>query len=431
MAGRRSPRPVQLERLSLLQLLDERHNAVTYGTPSAGRETVAVPFAHVVLLTSESGQLREGLPPDLCHEIKERIETRFEQSIDPWTKVRVGSAATRTLNAGEMIAYIGEAIFVPLDGEQPTGRVRVGRTLEELNEPRNEPRIFDDRPAGIYRGQSALAFGSSHLVTPAIANLGLPDEVWFHVEAVAGAVASMQPAAGTIDVSLRGAHAVKRIEASDTADVRFRFDFVHGDPSRDYNNTLFVEIVVDERPSRLLREAPRDRPAFEIAGFRVTDQDLADGVETFWFDFGLDGYPIGSAMTPRETTIVYDGRRIRRYSWRDYDYEGQAVTDYRVKAEQGGFTFRRADGQPLGFLAAPASPVPAVFRANWWTVRGGYHLDWLDFAGCVENAIGNNKGLAEIHAARGNVVMPPFAEAPKEEFPIGPLILRRTERARP
>ena len=48
------------EAMSLLQLIDQRHNVVTYGTPSAGRETVGVPFNHVALLTSASGRLKPG-----------------------------------------------------------------------------------------------------------------------------------------------------------------------------------------------------------------------------------------------------------------------------------------------------------------------------------------------------------------------------------
>lgn len=420
----RVSRPIGTEALSLLQFLDQRHNVVTYGTPSAGRETVAVPFNHVVLLTSASGRLSAGLPAELCRELEEQIETRFDQNIDPSVSVRVGSSATGMLNAGEMVAYIGEGVFVPLDGEQPVGRVRVGPSLDLLE----EPRIFDDRAAGIYRGQSALAFGSSHLVTPATARLGLPDETWFYLEAVAGTTAAAL-ATNTIDLNPRGAQAIKLIETSDRADVRFCFEFAHEDAAGGYANTLYAEVTVDERPSRLLRERPSDRPAFEVLGFRVADHDLADGVDAFWFDFDSDGYPIASAMTPRETTIVYDGRRTRRYSWRRYDYESQAVAGFRVVPEQGGFAFRRTDDEPMCFLQAPPSPAPAVFQADWWTTRG-YHLDWLDFAGCVENALGN-QGLAEVHAGRGNVIMPSFATAIDGEFEVGPLILRRSERRRP
>lgn len=417
----RAMRPVGTEALSLLQLIDERHNVVTYGTPSAGRETVAVPFNHLALLTSASGRLGGGLPPELCREIEDQIETRFDQSLDPSVSVRVGSSATGMLNAGEIIAYFGEGVFVPLDGEQPVGRVRVGPSLDALE----EPRIFGDRIAGIYRGQTALAFGSSHLVTPATARLGLPDETWFYLEAVAVATASAS-VANTIDLNPRGAQAVKLIETSESADVRFCFEFAHANPAGNYTNTLYAEVTLDERPSRLLRQQPPQRPAFEVVGYRVTDHDLADGVDAFWFDFDADGYPIASAMTPRETTIVYDGRRIRRYSWRRYDYESHAVAGFRIVPEREGFTFRRADDLPLFFLEAPSSQLPVVFQADWWATRG-YCLDWLDFAGCVENAHGN-QGLAAIQADRANVMMPSFATAAQGEFEIGPLILRRSER---
>jgi hypothetical protein len=420
----RAPRPTRTEKLSLFQFLDQRHNTVTYGTPSGGRETVAVPFTHVAVLTSASGRPGAGLPAELCREIEEQIEARFGQSIDPLASVRVGSAASGTLDAGQMIAYIGEGVFVPLDGEKPTGCIRIGPSLDSLE----EPVIFGDRPAGIYRGQPALAFGSSHLVTPATARLGLPDDVWFYLEA-AHANAPTQSVAKMIDVNPRGVQAIKLVEATDTADVRFCFEFAHADPASGYSNTLYVDVTVDERPSRLLHERPGDRPAFEIAGFRITAQDLSDGVDAFWFDFDARGHPISSAITPREVTIVYDGRRTRRYSWRRYDYEPQAVAEYQVASERGGFTLRRNDGQALGFLAAPVSPVPAVFQADWWATRG-YHLDWLDFTGCVENALGN-EGLAEIHAGRGGILVPSFATAPDGEFEIGPLILRRPGRHAP
>jgi hypothetical protein len=418
-----APRPVKLETLSLLQFLDQRHNAVTYGTPSGGRETVAVPFTHLALLTSANGRLAGGIPAEQCRELEEQIETRFDRSIDPSVNVRVGSAATGALSTGEMIAYIGEGVFVPLENEQPTGRIRVGPSLDALE----EPVFLGDRRAGIYRGQSALAFGSSHLVAPATARLELPPGVWFYLEAVAGGTASAQSAAKTIDINARGGHAVKLIEPSDTADVRFCFEFAH-DPGGGYADTLYVEVTADERPSRLLREQPRGRPSFEIVAFRISEQDLADGVEAFWFDFDADGFPISSAMIPREATVVYDGRRTRRYSWRRYEYELQPVASHRIASERGAFAFRRNDDLPFGFLEPPSSPLPAVFQSEWWTTRG-YHLDWLDFAGCVENALGN-RGLAEIHAARGNVIMPSFSTAPDGEFEVGPLTLRRTGGAR-
>jgi hypothetical protein len=419
----RPMRPIRTETLSLIQFLDQRHNVVTYGVPSGGRETVAVPFTHVSLLTSASSASGVDLSSDLCREIEEQIESRFDQSIDPSASVRVRSAATGSLSAGEIIAYIGEGVFVPLENEQPTGRVRIGPSLDALE----EPLIFGDRVAGIYRGQSALAFGSSGLITPATARLGLPEDIWFYLEAKTG-TAGPNASTSIIDVNQRGTQAVKLIEQTDTADVRFCFEFVHPDPDIGYNNTLYVEVTLDERPSRLLRKPPNDRPSFSVVGLRVTDEDLADGVDAFWFDLDGDGYPVGSAMTQRETTIVRDARRTRCYSWRRYDYEGQ-VAGFRVAAERGGFVFRRANDLPLCFLEAPSGPLPAIFQADWWTTRG-YHLDWLDYAGCVENALGN-RGLAEVHAGRGNVIVPSFATAPDREFEVGPLILRRTERSRP
>jgi hypothetical protein len=421
-------RPMRTETLSLIQFLDQRHNVVTYGVPSGGRETVGVPFTHVALLTSASSTSGVGLSFDLCREIEEQIESRFDQSIDPSASVRVRSATTGILSGGEIIAYIGDGVFVPLENEQPTGRVRIGPSLDALE----EPVIFGDRVAGIYRGQSALAFGSGGLITPASARLGLPEDIWFYLEAKAG-MAGPNASTAVIDVNQRGTQAVKLIEQTDEADVRFCFEFAHPDPALGYTNTLYIEVTLDERPSRLLRNPPQGRPSFAVVGLRVTNEDLADGVDAFWFDLDGDGYPVGSAMTQRETTIVRDGRRTRCYSWRRYEYEAQ-VAGFRVAAERGGFVFRRANDLPLCFLEAPSIPLPAIFQADWsaifqadWWTTQGYHLDWLDFAGCVENAL-RNRGLAEIHAARGNVIMPSFATASDREFEVGPLILRRTER---
>lgn len=418
-----SGRPSRSETFSLIQLLDQRHNVVTYGVPSGGRETVAVPFTHVALLTSASGTSGAGLSADVCREIEELIETRFDQSIDPAASVRVRSATTGSLSAGGIVAYIGEGVFVPLENERPTGRVRVGPSLDALE----EPVIFGDRVAGIYRGQSALAFGSSGLIAPATARLGLPEDIWFYLEAKAGTAPPNAPTA-IIDVNQRGTHAVKLAEQAGEADLRLCFEFAHPDPAPGYTNTLYVEVTLDERPSRLLRQPPNARLSFSVVGLRVADEDLADGVDAFWFDLDGDGYPVGSAMTQRETTIVRDGRRTRSYSWRRYEYEAQ-VAGFRVTAERNGFVFRRANDQPLCYLEAPSVPLPAIFQADWWTSQG-YHLDWLDFAGCIENAFGN-RGLAEIHAGRGKVIMPSFATAPDREFEVGPLILRKTERLGP
>ena len=93
---------------------------------------------------------------------------RFDQHIDPAASIRVGWAASGMLSAGEMIAYLGEGVFVPLDGEQPIGRVRVGPSLDALE----EPTILGDRIAGKYKLLQPLGEGGMGVVWVAH-NLGL------------------------------------------------------------------------------------------------------------------------------------------------------------------------------------------------------------------------------------------------------------------
>lgn len=407
--------PQHTERLSLLQLLDQRHNVVTYGTPSAGRESVAVPFSHVMLLTPAAGQFAGGIPPDLCRELELAIESRFGKSIDPGVGVRVGSAASPSLNDGQLLAFLGEGVFVAQDGEQPVGRIRVGPSLDALD----EPRVLGDLPAGLYRGQSALAFGSSHAVAPAMIQVGLEDSAWFYLEGSFPATRSDVP----LNLSARGNLQPLIVPEAAETDALWRLEFAYDVPDGGLVSTLFVEVIVDARPSRFMRTPSTTRRVFEIAGLRIGEDDIAGGVEAFWIDFGVDGFPIASAMTPRDATIVHDGRRLRRYSWRRYDYDRQAAPDFKIENARSGWIFRRSNDEPLGYLEAPATPQPAVFRADWWTTQG-YHVDWLDFVGCVENA-NRTRGLADVHADRAGIMVPSIATAPDHEFEIGPLILRR------
>ena len=43
----------------------------------------------------------ESVASEMCREIEDQIETRFDQSLDPSVNVRVGSSATGMLNTGE------------------------------------------------------------------------------------------------------------------------------------------------------------------------------------------------------------------------------------------------------------------------------------------------------------------------------------------
>ncbi|MGF3024729.1 hypothetical protein ACQVP2_18135 [Methylobacterium aquaticum] len=416
--ARRGGGEPETEALSLLQLLDQRHDIVTYGTPSAGRETVAVPFTHVVLLTATTGRFSGGLSADHRHEIEAAILDRFDQNIDPMTSVRIGSASSPTVEPGTVLAYFGRGIFVPKDGERPVGRVRVGSSLERLV----EPSLLGSRPAGLYRGQSALAFASSLAVAPATVRLGVDDTAWFYLEGATGA-------GDTLALTPHEVPAMEPSREATSADALWRIELAHAQDDARYADRLFIEVTLDERPSRFLRSLPLGRPAFEIAGLRIGDDDIRGGTEAFWIDLDVDGYPLASAMTVRDASIVHDGRRTRRYSWRSYDYDSEQGAGFAIARDRDGWVFRPTSGRPLGYLAAPPEPTMASFQANWWT-SPSYHLDWLDFCGCVENGT-RIQGLADAHAHRPAVVMPSFATAPADEFPIGPLILRRSERDRP
>lgn len=430
--GRVAPR--RRARKSLLNLLDAYHDVFSSGTQD-GVDNVAVPFSHILYLSGPGGTFGADLDGPIRKQIQDAVQRDFGAYIDDLVGVRVMCDVASHLGREDLLVYFGRGLFVPRDGERPTGRV----TVREHGGAAEEPRLPNGQPAGLYRGQTALAFAWSGRKAPAVCEALPFDEHTFFTLGQASRVASDAPPLDLlIERGSAGRSYFKTVSAGPDPEVDVRW-VVEAD-----DHVFDVDVIADARPSRLRREPPGTRPYLEIVGLRAPADTEDEVMDRWWVDLDAGQSLVASGLARRESTIIVEGGRLSRYEWSKFGFEAGAPAFYLSKAPGTAphdVALRRVDSGAFGYLELPESDMVAVFDRLWWT-QNGYWLDWLDFAGGVEGVSGRTSGLAEAAGRRYADVRVPARRSvlgaaapgpanvrrmPAErgtEFEIGPLLVR-------
>jgi hypothetical protein len=247
-----------------------------------------------------------------------------------------------------------------------------------------QPCLPDRTPAGLYRGQSALAFSTSIELTPAT------------IDALPGVSGTfcLRP---NLDSAQFGPYVLEWEPGPDKSIFKPAREPVEPPPGFDalfrvsFPETTFEVYVIDDaRPSRLLYAPPRGR-SFAIIG---TLEPTIDGrsPDRWWIDLDDNGRLIASATRRARKSLV-----CRKDVMTVWDWSAPAVAASHAAKIQ---TLRTPEGprrvlmapptRPFGWLAAPARS-SAIAYTPGQTMQ--FELDWLDFAGAVEEVLGRGERL--------------------------------------
>jgi hypothetical protein len=375
----RGPRPGKL--ISLTKLVETKTDWLDLGT-QFGSEAVGVPFTHLVLL----GSFTEPLERALRQQIEEKLTLTLNTYVDDLLGVRVLCRNCEELAPDTLLLYFGRGVFVPTPGEQPQGQITI-TTAQGHGPEQSEPPVLSPDlgpiPAGFYRGQGGLAFGSSQRRVAATCTLLPIDErAYFHL--------GPDPYNPTALDLLRPeddsdyAYFVRAIPPGD-GEAAFEIDCHHR--ATDERHKLTLRCTRDARVSRLHRQPPNDRAYVEIVGF-VAPQNGGAGVSPrWWIDLDRDNRLIGLAGIGRATSVLCERGKLTHYDWHDLRFKPKAAVAHRlerIRADEADLTVLRArDNTAFGYLALPETAVPVTFQSEWWTQAHCYTLDWLDFSGGV------------------------------------------------
>lgn len=434
--------------VSLISLIDTHHDVFTYGT-RGGTESVAVPFAHLVLL---SGAFHRNRGRAAEEQIRDAVQRYFGRYVDDLTGVRVMCRDPGGIGENEILLFFGKGVFVPRNGEQPTGSIGIANEDARDSSEGETLLLAGGIPAAFYRGQAAVAFSFNSRSAPAVADI-LPSrgDSFFYLgpsdQLPGGVDLVWHPGVRTLAPS--ASYAVRPAMPQAGADASFTI-------TDDGGQVLTLNCMCDSRPSRLHRLRPPTGRIMEIIGVVApTDDDFLGSVHRWWVDVDREDRLLGGAMGSRAFTILCEGAEVSRYDWQDFGFMPAVPAHHLIEVNVGKNklrVLRAPEGAPLGYLAAPETSQPAVFGDRWWS-EDGFALDWLDFTGGVESWSGVTRGLASDAAQRwpnarmpgvrsrtgapavpGHFVRPAGAGSftsswngewtPGMEFIVGPLLLR-------
>ena len=370
----------QSKKVSLTAVMNIVHDAQIYGT-SSGIEEISVPFPHVVLLTGFGGNESWLGTED---RIAELLKQQWQDLVDPLVELRVRFFVGQDTRSGELVAFFGRGIFAPRRDERCVGRVQIVAPDGSYSD---EPKLPGGAPAGLYRGQAALAFSTMEALTPATCPLLPPQPCRFLLR---GAVpGESRSSSFVLECELAGeGHfpiPVEPVEPPPGIDGAFKISLEDG-------RALQVLVTEDVRPSRLLRAPPDERFYFLIAGV-LAPADTGDFVVArWWVDLDRDLRLVASAIRPRALSIVCEDDQIDAFDWSHPGRVAQAPARLiDIETPQGPRKALCAAGANFGYLRVPRRTARVNFGDNFGFLSDGlqtdevpWQLDWLDFAGAAE-----------------------------------------------
>jgi hypothetical protein len=383
----------------IASLLEHFHTCFTYGT-DFGVESVAIPFSHVCVLCSNSPVKSERLEIELAR----KIEGRWKAAIDPATSARIAFLNSPEIERDNLKVCFGAGIFVPERDEQPVGSVEI----EPLGDGPVQMPMFGDtsRPAGFYRAQGGLVFGSALGLAPASVDLGPSSPFLFFLGQGASALPPHRPLQA-FSLQEDGSHPGYKIRRNeprqepDGDDIRDEFVVSFND-----NDEFLMRYRADFRASRLRRRARSGRLA--ITGVIEPRTGRWPLSNHWWLDLDSEGLMTGSSLTPKARTIAVQYGAVHCYDWRMFAGDRKEARAYTVERatvrERPNLNIlRRQDSEPFGFLQRPPEPRPVAFDA----VREAtdrYSLDWIDLAAGAEIAF-RRQGLGSLLGNRTDITL--------------------------
>jgi hypothetical protein len=385
---------------SLLSIMAEYHDVGLQPTAS-GLEAIGIPFPHAIMLMGkERFEYRSAMEAQAVA----AFNKRWENYVDPLVGLRARVLVSSRLGEDELVAFFGTGIFTPRPGERPIGRI-------EVRQPDSSEGVqpcFPDRtPAGLYRGQSALAFSTSIDLTPATIDT---------LSGVSGTFC-LRPNPGSAEL---GPYVLEWEPGPDKSAFKPARESLEPPPGFDalfrvsFPETSFDVCVIDDtRPSRLL-QAPPPGQSFAIIGML---EPTIDGrpPDRWWIDLDDNGRLIASATRRARKSLVCRKDIMTVWDWS----APAAVATHGAKIDtletpEGPRRVLKAPpARPFGWLAAPARSSAIAYTPRQ-TME--FELDWLDFAGAVEETLGRGERLgAWLHLHRNGGPFPGMARGQGDE----------------
>jgi hypothetical protein len=377
---------------SLLAIMEQRH-AIGRQPTANGFETIGIPFPHLLIVT---GALEQQYRAEVEDQATAIFQKRWHNYVDPLLGPRARVLVSGDLDAAEIVAFFGVGVFAPAFGERPVGRVDV---IVPGQAHALQPCLPDGTPAGLYKGQSALAFSASKNVTPASVEQLRDVSGWFCLRANAdspvypyrlewnrGENASIMPGCDPIP-------------SPPGVDASFQVRF----PASSFE----LHVVDDERPSRLLHRPP-EHCGLAIVGV-LEPVRAGQRPSRWWIDLDRHGRLVASAMREARYSLVCAGGTVTRWDWTlpgSGNRDDGAIEKIITPKGTRNVLFAPSN-RPFGWLAAPEYSRLASFTPGR---QDGFELDWLDFSGAVEDRTNHAERLgAAMDRANGNVLIPGLA----------------------
>jgi len=374
----------------IASLLERFHTCFSYGT-DFGVESVAVPFGHAFVVSGQGSSRSERLE----NEIARKIEKRWRAAIDPAIGARIAFLNGPRAERDDVKVYFGTGAFVPARGERPVGTVEI----EPLGAGSAQIPVLGDtgRPAGLYRAQEALTFGSAQDLAPAFVDWPAREGFLFFLGRGSLSLPAYRPLQ-VLGLEKNGSHPDYRIRRNeprhepdgDDIEDEFVVSF-RGD------NEFLIRYRADARASRLRRRARPGR--FAITGVVEPRRHQWPVSDHWWLDLDAESMMTGSSLAPKVRSIAVRQGAVHCYDWRSFSEDRKVARTYtleraavRGRGELG--ILRRQDSGPFGFLERPVEQKPVVFIAADDTTDP-YSLDWIDFAAGAEIAF-RREGLGSL-----------------------------------
>lgn len=385
---------------SLLSLMSENHDVGLQPTAS-GLEAIGVPFPHAIMLM---GKERFEYRSAMETHARNAFKSAWENYVDPLVELRVRALVSSRLGEDELMVFFGTGVFVPRPGERPVGRVEIRRAdSAEVAEP-----CFPDRtPAALYRGQSAIAFSASTDLTPATID-SLPD--------LSGTFC-LRPNPGNAE---SGPYVLEWDPGPDKSIFKPARESLEPLPGVDalfrvsFPDTSFDVCVIDDtRPSRLLYAPPPGR-SFAIVGILEPTID-GQPPDRWWVDIDENGRLVASAMRRAKTSLVCRKEGMTVWDWSAMTVAAAQASKMQVLQTSVGprRALMSAPARPFGWLAAPSHSLPIAYTPGR---TAEFELDWLDFAGAVEQTLGRGERLgAWLHLHRNGGQFPGITRGQGDE----------------